>query len=182
MKVPRKITLIPVLLLLPFTSVIAQNDKYDQQRKLLAGTWLFDFSYFSFAPDRKITSGRNVTISFDGDHVNLEFQSEKGEKEIYILNTDKSGETNRLILNKSTESIYSTTYWSKAKLVREYKRDCRGCTGGPWQQVTETYSVSSDGKTLTIAQETPSEMAKFTGQIGAESVETLTRRYRRMSQ
>ena len=178
MKIPRLVTFVSAFLLLSTVAVVAQNDKYDQQRKLLAGTWMFDVSFDSIAPDRKYTTGRNVTISLDGNRVKLEFQSEKGEKDTYFLNTDKSGETNKFIRNNSTDTINSITYWKKSNLVREFKQYCRACSD-PWQRVTETYSVSDDGKMLTIIQESPSEIAKVTGQIGSE---TFTRRYRRLPQ
>lgn len=178
MKIPHLVPLVSAFLLLSALSVLAQSNKYDQQRELLAGTWMFDVSFDSIAPDRKYTTGRNVIKTFDGSRIKLEFQSEKGDKDTYILNTDKSGETNKVIRNNSVDTVNSTTYWNKSKLIREFKRECRGCSD-LWQRVTETYSVSSDGKTLKIIQETPSDIAKFTGQMGWE---TFTRQYRRMPQ
>ena len=160
-----KITLIFFLMSLMSLNVFAQKD---QVLKDFSGTWILDEkSSFQFSEDKENFEDFTLIISQNEPEIKItQTYSFKGKssENIIKLFTDKRGEENKYAIKiysrtPTNEDNYlledinlnSKTHSKKDKIIREggYKYNL-----SPFPRlIKETYSLSSDGKTLTIITE-----------------------------
>jgi hypothetical protein len=164
------------LLLLSIVS-FAQDNTKAIDRQSFVGTWIFDEKASDAHPHlEELYNGQILKITVkESEFKIVETQImnipkimingvlvKKGEKRsaTIIFYTDNRGEVNKPYPFNQNAEVTSKTEWNKNILVRNYKTDIyrSGKLEGDIKS-TETYSVSKDGKALTVTTKTRTTFA-----------------------
>lgn len=153
-------------------SVFAQSQADASNRMRFEGTWLFDAKESNVNPRiQKYYEGQTLTISYTNPEIKIiERRFVKNSKYYYdgtnikkkhariieiLLFTDKRGETNKPYVFNPKIQVASQTEWNEDVLVRTFEIMLVSVNGRNGRTVSESqnkefYSVSKDGKILTI--------------------------------
>lgn len=160
------------IILLLLASACAQTQTAISNRARFEGTWLFDSKESNVNPRlQHYYEGQTLTISYTNPEIRiLESRFVKNSKYAndgtiikkrhariikVLLLTDNRGETNKPYVFFPNIEVRSQTEWNDDVLIRTFEPMLFSVTGNNGTSVTETqdkevYSVSKDGKTLTI--------------------------------
>jgi len=163
-KCMHKTTLIFFLISLIGLNVFAQKS---QALKDFSGTWIIDEkSSFQFSVDKENFEDFTLVISQNEPEIKItqtySFKGKPSEQTIKLF-TDKRGEENKYAIERFSRypniedyslddvNLRSKTYLKKDKIIREgtYKAEVNTYP----IVIKQTYSLSSDGRTLTIITE-----------------------------
>lgn len=152
-----------VLLIITLFSFCALAQKADKNKGIedkpnFSGTWIIDKEKsYSKSADRKNVSDYTLIITHSGNELKVfRDYTVKTDKNSYteILYTDKRKEKNVDKTGMTMQAeIKSETFWKKQAIVRRFLYDRSGNEMPPYIISGEKYSLSKDGKVLTITIE-----------------------------
>lgn len=149
--------LIAILGVFSFAQEI-EKDKNSQEKPNFSGTWIIDKQKsFSRSDERNNIENYTITIAQSGDEIKISrVYTIKNDRSSYteILYTDKRGEKNvdKTGMTNNGE-IKSKTFWKKQSVVRRFQYDKSGFGMPAYIVSGEKYSLSDDGRVLTITTE-----------------------------
>ena len=135
-----------------------EKDKKSPERPNFSGTWVIDKEKsYTNAETRRSVADYTIVIAHNGDEMkisrNYTIKNNKSSyTEIFYLdkrkekNVDKTGITNE-------PEIKSETFWKKQTVVRRFLYSRSGGGMPAYIPALEKYSLSKDGKVLTITTE-----------------------------
>jgi len=146
----KRTSLSALLLVLVVASAWAQGTKPN-----FSGTWQLDAAKSEFGPMPPPSS--MLTVIDHKDPKVVIKTSQKSEQGDVVnertITTDGKPNTNKLKSPMGDQDVTSTTNWSGNQLVTEFKMEING-TG---LEFRDTYTLSDDGKILTVVRDIKSE-------------------------
>jgi hypothetical protein len=172
-----RITKINAFLLLFCSFALAQNNT---NAKLdFNGTWVIDEEKsFSLKEMREGYKNYILEISDDGTIFKINksrlFHGQPVNFKV-ILFTDERGESNTFSIGNKSAEVKSKTGRKKGSVIRQYKYEIEGKNGKSKHSGNEKYTLSKDGKilTLTIAASSEIPIPPFSGRVNARSLNKL---------
>jgi len=153
----------------------------------LAGIWVLNLETSNLGHWEPFFKNRILQISVKDLEITVVTTEEVTGRLIskIVLYADDRGETNIVYARDPTRLLTSKTKLKKGILIRKYTTQIKSNDLSSEKQfnVTERYAVSIDGDALTITQESPTLSAQTGfGPMGPDSLETVTRTYKRFVQ
>ena len=125
-----------------------------------SGTWQLDTAKSEFGPMPPPTT--MVTIVDHKDPKVVIKSTQKSDQGDVVnertITTDGKPNINKLKTNMGDQDVTSTTNWSGSQLVTEFKMEING-TG---LEFRDTYSLSPDGRVMTVVRDIKSEQGPLT--------------------
>ena len=146
----KRASFVALLLVLGVSSAWAQGAKPN-----FSGTWQLDPAKSEFGPMPPPTS-MVTTIEHKDPKVVIKSAQKSDQGDVVnerTITTDGKPNINKLKTQMGDQDVTSTTNWSGNQLVTEFKMEING-TG---LEFRDTYSLSPDGKMLTVTRDIKSE-------------------------